>query len=206
MVVVVVPLLWLRQMMGLLVEVGLLSKLVLFERMLRFFSIPVRMIRSRYWFELYITLCGYCDTQRGYSDTIVDVLHLKPIGGIPMSMPWLATVAKLFEEARIREATSLGKHVCLKKLRDKLKSLEGRVAGRNKDDVEKAISMMKALAIQLTQREGELIQEKEKVKKLATFLKQALEDAKKLVDEERAFASAEIENVRAAIQRVEEAF
>ena len=34
---------------------------------------------------------------------------------------------------------------------------------------------------------------------------QASEDAKKLVDEERAFARTEIENARAAVQRVEEA-
>lgn len=34
---------------------------------------------------------------------------------------------------------------------------------------------------------------------------QASEDAKKLVDEERAFARAEIENAREAVQRVEEA-
>lgn len=33
---------------------------------------------------------------------------------------------------------------------------------------------------------------------------QASEDAKKLVDEERAFARAEIESARAAVQRVEE--
>lgn len=36
-------------------------------------------------------------------------------------------------------------------------------------------------------------------------MKQASEDAKKLVDEERAFARAEIENARTAVQRVEEA-
>ncbi|RZB67311.1 stomatal closure-related actin-binding protein 1 isoform X3 [Glycine max] len=64
---------------------------------------------------------------------------------------------------------------------------------------------VEALAVQLTQREGELIQEKAEVKKLANFLKQASEDAKKLVDEERAFARAEIEDARAAVQRVEEA-
>jgi hypothetical protein len=57
----------------------------------------------------------------------------------------------------------------------------------------------------LTQREGELFIEKAEVKKLASFLKQASEDAKKLVDEERAFARAEIESARAAVQRVEEA-
>ncbi|OMO53321.1 putative transcription factor [Corchorus capsularis] len=117
----------------------------------------------------------------------------------------LAAAAKLSEEARLREAASLEKHVLLKKLRDALESLKGRVAGRNKDDVDDAIAMVEALAVQLTQREGELIQEKAEVKKLANFLKQASEDAKRLVDEERAFARAEIEDARAAVQRVEEA-
>ncbi|CAH9103112.1 unnamed protein product [Cuscuta epithymum] len=117
----------------------------------------------------------------------------------------LAAAAKLSDEARLKGSASLEKHVLLKKLRDALESLGGRVAGRNKDDVEEAISMVEALAVQLTEREGELIQEKEEVKKLATFLKQASEDAKKLVNEERAFARAEIENARAAVQRVEEA-
>ncbi|GKU93515.1 hypothetical protein SLEP1_g7107 [Rubroshorea leprosula] len=117
----------------------------------------------------------------------------------------LAAAAKLSEEARLREAASLEKHVLLKKLRDALESLRGRVAGRNKDDVEEAIAMVEALAAQLTQREGELIQEKTEVKKLANFLKQASEDAKRLVDEERASARAEIESARAAVERVEEA-
>ncbi|PPR94903.1 hypothetical protein GOBAR_AA25774 [Gossypium barbadense] len=133
----------------------------------------------------------------------------------------LAAAAKLSEEARLREAASLEKHVLLKKLRDALEYLKGRVAGRNKDDVEEAIAMciwmenfkilkkfefkVEALAVQLTQREGELLQEKTEVKKLANFLKQASEDAKKLVDEERAHARAEIESARAAVQRVEEA-
>ncbi|KAI8028091.1 Stomatal closure-related actin-binding protein 1 [Camellia lanceoleosa] len=84
-----------------------------------------------------------------------------------------------------------------------LEALRGRVAGKNKDDVEEAIAMVEALAVQLTHREGELIQEKAEVKRLANFLKQASEDAKKHVDEERAFARAEIENARAAVQRVE---
>ncbi|KAK6138253.1 hypothetical protein DH2020_028000 [Rehmannia glutinosa] len=88
---------------------------------------------------------------------------------------------------------------------DALEALRGGVAGNNKDDVKDAIAIVEALAVQLTQREGELIQEKAEVKKLATFLKQASEDAKKLVDEERAFARTEIENARAAVQRVEEA-
>ncbi|KAG6632274.1 hypothetical protein I3843_13G129500 [Carya illinoinensis] len=115
----------------------------------------------------------------------------------------LAAAAKLSEEARLREAASLEKHVLLKKLRDALESLKGRVAGRNKDDVEEAISMVQALAVQLTQREGELLQEKAEVKKLANFLKQASEDTKRLVDEERAFARAEIDNARAVVLRVE---
>ncbi|GMI92327.1 stomatal closure-related actin binding protein 1 [Hibiscus trionum] len=117
----------------------------------------------------------------------------------------LAAAAKLSEEARLGEAASLEKHVLLKKLRDALESLKGRVAGRNKDDVEEAVAMVEALAAQLTQREGELLQEKTEVKKLANFLKQASEDAKKLVDGERAHARAEIESARAAVRRVEEA-
>ncbi|KAI7734222.1 hypothetical protein M8C21_004539 [Ambrosia artemisiifolia] len=117
----------------------------------------------------------------------------------------LAAAAKLSDEAKLRDVASLEKHVLLKKLRDALESLRGRVVGKNKDDVEVAISMVEALAVQLTQREGELLQEKAEVKKLANFLQQASEDAKKLVDEERAFARTEIENARAAVQRVEEA-
>ncbi|XP_051120710.1 stomatal closure-related actin-binding protein 1 [Andrographis paniculata] len=116
----------------------------------------------------------------------------------------LAAATKLSDEAKLKEAASLEKHVLLKKLRDALEALRGRVTSKNKDDVEDAIAMVEALAVQLTQREGELIQEKAEVKRLASFLKQASEDAKKLVDEERAFARAEIENARAAVQRVEE--
>jgi gamma-glutamyl phosphate reductase len=54
--------------------------------------------------------------------------------------------SKLFNiQARLREAASLEKHVLLKKLRDALESLKGRVAGRNKDDVEEAISMVSCI-------------------------------------------------------------
>lgn len=49
-------------------------------------------------------------------------------------------------KARLREAASLEKHVLLKKLRDALESLKGRVAGRNKDDVEEAISMVSCIS------------------------------------------------------------
>ncbi|KAJ6912522.1 hypothetical protein NC651_015064 [Populus alba x Populus x berolinensis] len=152
----------------------------------------------------------------------------------------LTAAAKLAEEAKLREVASLEGHVLLKKLRDALESLRGRMAGRNKEDVEKAISMVEALAVKLTQNEGELIQEKFEVKKLANFLKQdtmcfshpngltigyprimpwscgpnapllidevsASEDAKKLVNQEKSFACAEIESARAVVQRIGEA-
>jgi hypothetical protein len=45
-------------------------------------------------------------------------------------------------QAKLREVASLEGHVLLKKLRDALESLRGRMAGRNKEDVEKAISMV----------------------------------------------------------------
>ncbi|GLT95718.1 hypothetical protein SLE2022_133840 [Rubroshorea leprosula] len=117
----------------------------------------------------------------------------------------LTSAAKLADEAKLREVASLEGHVLLKKLRDALEALRGRMAGRNKDDVEKAISMVEALAVKLTQKEGELIQEKFEVKKLANFLKQASEDAKKLVNQEKSFACAEIESARAVVQRFGEA-
>ncbi|KAJ9185028.1 hypothetical protein P3X46_004706 [Hevea brasiliensis] len=117
----------------------------------------------------------------------------------------LTAAAKLAEEAKLREVASLEGHVLLKKLRDALESLRGRMAGRNKEDVEKAISMVEALAVKLTQKEGELIQEKFEVKKLANFLKQASEDAKKLVNQENSFACAEIESARTVVQRFGEA-
>ncbi|KAM7524413.1 hypothetical protein LguiA_014315 [Lonicera macranthoides] len=117
----------------------------------------------------------------------------------------LTAAAKLSDEAKLREVASLEGHVLLKKLRDALECLRGRLAGRNKEDVEKAISIVEALAVKLTQNEGELIQEKFEVKKLANFLKQASEDAKKLVNQERSFACAEIESARAVVQRIGEA-
>lgn len=117
----------------------------------------------------------------------------------------LAAAAKLSEEDKLKEAASLEKHVLLRKLRDALESLRGRVTDKNKGDVDEAISMVEALAVQLAKREGELLHEKEEVKRLAQFLKQASEQAKRLVEEERSIARAEIENARAAVQRVEEA-
>ena len=45
-------------------------------------------------------------------------------------------------QAKLREVASLEGHVLLKKLRDALEHLRVRMAGRNKEDVEKAISMV----------------------------------------------------------------
>ncbi|KAJ8449760.1 hypothetical protein Cgig2_001416 [Carnegiea gigantea] len=117
----------------------------------------------------------------------------------------LTAATKLSNEAKLRKTASLEGHVLLKKLRDALESLKGCLNGTNKEDVEQAISMVEALAIKLTQKEGELIQEKFEVKKLANFLKQASEDAKRLVNQEKSFACAEIESAREVVQRFGEA-
>ncbi|KAJ7976565.1 Stomatal closure-related actin-binding protein 1 [Quillaja saponaria] len=133
----------------------------------------------------------------------------------------LAAAAKLSDEAKIREVASLEGHVLLKKLRDALEFLRGRVAGRNKGGcgesyinvfqmiryykvIEWALLsfLVEALAVKLTQNEGELIQEKFEVKKLANFLKQASEDAKRLVNQEKSFACAEIESARSVVLRI----
>ncbi|KAI8017694.1 Stomatal closure-related actin-binding protein 1 [Camellia lanceoleosa] len=58
----------------------------------------------------------------------------------------LAAAAKLSDEAKLREVASLEGHVLLKKFRDALESLRGRLAGRNKEDVEKAISMVEVFS------------------------------------------------------------
>ncbi|KAF8045419.1 hypothetical protein N665_4962s0001, partial [Sinapis alba] len=118
----------------------------------------------------------------------------------------LAAAAKLVEEAKLNEVTSLEGDVMLKKLRDALEAMRGRMDGRNKDSIEKAISMVEALAVKLTQHEGGIIQERFEVKKLASFLKQASEDAKKLVNQERSFACAEIESARSLVMRLGGAF
>ncbi|KAG0482921.1 hypothetical protein HPP92_011005 [Vanilla planifolia] len=117
----------------------------------------------------------------------------------------LHAVAKLSEESKWKEIATLDKHIILGKLRDLLESLRGRVAGRNKEDVDEAVSMVEALAVQLTQREGEIHHEKAEVKRLAILMKQASEDAKRVVEEERSIARAEIERAKEAVKRVEKA-
>lgn len=48
-------------------------------------------------------------------------------------------------QAKIREAPSLEGHVLLKKLRDSLEFLKGRLTGLNKEDIEKTISLVSRL-------------------------------------------------------------
>lgn len=50
-------------------------------------------------------------------------------------------------QAKLRDVASLEGHVLLKKLRDALESLRGRMAGRGKEDVEQAISMVSCFAL-----------------------------------------------------------
>lgn len=55
---------------------------------------------------------------------------------------WVNLWNSLSMQAKLREVASLEGHVLLKKLRDALEFLKGRLGGRNKEDVEKAISMV----------------------------------------------------------------
>lgn len=175
-------------------------------------------------------------------------------------------------QAKLKEVASLDGHVLLKKLRDALECLKGRLAGQNKEDVEKAISMVSFrfyavmtleicnmltvcwLVSFLGRGFGSKINPKgrrtdsreirsEKASEfsqagsliylsLLVFLSpwarmhipfcfilfriwtrsediasvlQASEDAKKLVNQEKSFACAEIESARAVVQRIGEA-
>lgn len=53
------------------------------------------------------------------------------------------------KQAKLRDVVCLEKHVLLKKLRDALESLRGRVVGKNMDDVEEAISMVSFVCVSL---------------------------------------------------------
>lgn len=48
-------------------------------------------------------------------------------------------------QAKLRDIASLEGHVLLKKLRDALEYLRGRLTGQNKEDMEKGISMVSVL-------------------------------------------------------------
>ncbi|KAI8000399.1 Stomatal closure-related actin-binding protein 1 [Camellia lanceoleosa] len=90
----------------------------------------------------------------GADNQILDEAKEDPKGPPLKEVVTQETAQLLSDEAKLREVVSLEGHVLLKKLRDALESLRGRLAGRKKEDVEKAISMVEALAVKLTQNEG----------------------------------------------------
>uniref|UniRef100_A0ACD5YXI3 Uncharacterized protein n=2 Tax=Avena sativa TaxID=4498 RepID=A0ACD5YXI3_AVESA len=104
----------------------------------------------------------------------------------------------------VRQVALLERDILLKNLKSVLESLRGQVAGKYKDEIEESVSMVDILAVQLSKRENELLQQKTEVTRIATSLKLASEDARRIVDEERANARTEIENARAAVQRVQQ--
>ncbi|WVZ57051.1 hypothetical protein U9M48_007492 [Paspalum notatum var. saurae] len=117
----------------------------------------------------------------------------------------LNTATLLSNEVKWRQVALLERDILLKNLKSVLESLRGRVTGKTKDEIEESISMVEVLAVQLSKREAELLQQKEEVTKLAKSLKQASEDAKRIVEEERANAHTEIQSAKNAVQRVQQA-
>ncbi|KAK3147161.1 hypothetical protein QOZ80_3BG0278870 [Eleusine coracana subsp. coracana] len=117
----------------------------------------------------------------------------------------LNTATLLSKEVKWRQVALLERDILLKNLKSILESLRGRVTGKTKDEIEESISMVEILAVQLSKREAELLQQKEEVTQLAKSLKQASEDAKSIVEEERANAHIEVESARNAVQRVQQA-
>ncbi|KAM0865990.1 hypothetical protein ACQ4PT_042880 [Festuca glaucescens] len=116
----------------------------------------------------------------------------------------LNTATLLSNEVKWRQVALLERDILLKNLKSVLESLRGQVAGKFKDEIEESVSMVDILAVQLSKRENELLQQKTEVTRIATSLKLASEDARTIVDEERANACMEIENARAAVQRVQQ--
>ncbi|KAM0872780.1 hypothetical protein ACQ4PT_038488 [Festuca glaucescens] len=116
----------------------------------------------------------------------------------------LNTATLLSNEVKWRQVALLERDILLKNLKSVLESLRGQVAGKFKDEIEESVSMVDILAVQLSKRENELLQQKTEVTRIATSLKLASEDARTIVDEERANARTEIENARAAVQRVQQ--
>ncbi|CAM0907025.1 unnamed protein product [Alopecurus aequalis] len=115
----------------------------------------------------------------------------------------LNTATLLSNEVKWRQVALLERDILLKNLKSVLESLRGQVAGKYKDEIEESVSMVDILAVQLSKRENELLQQKTEVTRIATSLKLASEDARRIVDDERDNARTEIENARAAVQRVQ---
>lgn len=116
----------------------------------------------------------------------------------------LNTATLLSNEVKWRQAALLERDILLKNLKNVLESLRSRVAGKHKDEIEESLSMVDILTVQLSKREDELLQQKAEVAKIATSLKLASEDARRIVEEERSNARIEIDNARAAVQKVEQ--
>ncbi|BAF22352.1 stomatal closure-related actin-binding protein 1 [Oryza sativa Japonica Group] len=116
----------------------------------------------------------------------------------------LNTATLLSNEVKWRQAALLERDILLKNLKSVLESLRSRVAGKHKDEIEESLSMVDVLTVQLSKREDELLQQKAEVAKIATSLKLASEDARRIVEEERSNARIEIDNARAAVQKVEQ--
>ncbi|KAF7045796.1 hypothetical protein CFC21_054872 [Triticum aestivum] len=115
----------------------------------------------------------------------------------------LNTATLLSNEVKCKQVALLERDILLKNLKSVLESLRGQVAGKYKDEIGESVSMVDILAVQLSKTENELLQQKTEVTRIATSLKLASEDARRIVDEERTNARMEIENARAAVQRVQ---
>lgn len=116
----------------------------------------------------------------------------------------LNTATLLSNEVKWKQVALLERDILLKNLKSVLESLRGQVAGKFKDEIEESVSMVDILAVELSKRENELLKQKTEVTRIATSLKLASEDARRIVDEERTNARTEIENARAAVQRVQQ--
>ncbi|KAF7080135.1 hypothetical protein CFC21_084260 [Triticum aestivum] len=115
----------------------------------------------------------------------------------------LSTATLLSNEVKCKQVALLERDILPKNLKSVLESLRGQVAGKYKDEIEESVSMVDILAVQLSKTENELLQQKTEVTRIATSLKLASEDARRIVDEERTNACMEIENARAVVQRVQ---
>ncbi|CAM6025375.1 unnamed protein product [Sphagnum balticum] len=111
-----------------------------------------------------------------------------------------AAAAKLLEdELKVQEVGLMELPAIMKQLRGLLGELAGRVAGRNKDDVTEALSLVEVMKAKWTQKESELEQD---VRKQAALFKQVSDDAKRMVEEAKANAYSEVEAAHATVLHV----
>ncbi|KAH8953853.1 hypothetical protein BDL97_08G048800 [Sphagnum fallax] len=103
------------------------------------------------------------------------------------------------EKLKVQEVGLMELPAIMKQLRGLLGELAGRVAGRNKDDVTEALSLVEVMKAKWTQKESELEQH---VRKQAALLKQVSDDAKRMVEEAQANAYSEVEAAHATVLHV----